>query len=105
MKKKKTLKAPPLCYRCEWRASAHETDLAPRAECKALAAAISSCYAYRPVIPVKLKPQKGDKRAPCGPAMTSARMVGVGLCEGYYRLIKKNNEYLPYYVPEQIERG
>ena len=53
-------KIQPLCYRCEWRAMHNEGLATPRAECKY--GAVSSCYQYEPVVPLVLKPIKGEKR-------------------------------------------
>lgn len=72
----------PLCYRCEWRAQAHETEHGPRYECTETGSAVVGCYMYRPVRPVVLKRQAGDRRPIDGPPIVSARSYGVALAPG-----------------------
>lgn len=63
-----------LCYRCEYRAQYLEKDIRPRMECGEPSSAVMSCYMFRPVKPVVLKPRSRDNRPICGPAAFSARM-------------------------------
>lgn len=68
-----------LCHRCEYRARFLESGHGPRCECKEVGKAVSGCYMYRPVQPVVLAPQEGDKRPVQGSWMISARMRAAGL--------------------------
>jgi hypothetical protein len=51
-----------LCFRCEHRARFFETGHGPRCECQAKNQAVGSCYMYRPVRPVVLAPNDGERR-------------------------------------------
>jgi hypothetical protein len=64
-----------MCFRCEHRARFLETKTwQPRAECGDVDKSKHSCYMYKPVEPVILQVQKGDKRPVGGPALIAARM-------------------------------
>jgi len=69
-----------LCYRCEYRAQFHETGHAPRCQCKS-AAAVVSCYMYRPVTPLLLLKDKEDGRPQFGGALFSSRSHSGGLAD------------------------
>lgn len=53
-----------LCYRCEHRVRALETNgaFAPRCECRDFGQSCHTCYMYRPVTPVTLRRARGDRR-------------------------------------------
>ena len=70
-----------LCHRCEYRARFLEAGHGPRCECKDVGHAVCGCYMYRPVQPVVLAPQEGDKRPVQGGWMISARMRAAGLLD------------------------
>ena len=70
-----------LCHRCEYRALAHECKTGPRFECTDFGMSLYVCYMYRPVKPVILKRQKGDKRPQFAGWMVSARVEFSGVCE------------------------
>ena len=50
------------CFRCEHRAQFLETGRRPRLQCGDLTQTLINCYMYRPVKPVLLKKEKGDRR-------------------------------------------
>jgi len=78
MMKPKTQPQPlPLCHRCEHRAVFLETGHGPRYECQQ-AGAVASCYMFRPVIPLVLHRDKGDRRGLMDGCMWSARAHAVG---------------------------
>lgn len=54
-----------------------ETGYAPRCECGLVGHAVCSCYMYRPVAPIVLSRNRGDRRPVGAPAMISARCHGV----------------------------
>jgi hypothetical protein len=60
----------PLCHRCEHRVCFLESGHGPRCECHQ-EGAVNSCYMYRPVLPLVLKPNKGEDR-PLGAAWAFA---------------------------------
>ena len=65
------------CFRCEHRAKFLETKLQPRFECGQTGQSVCGCYMYKPVIPVILKRNEGDKRPQFAGYMFSARSRGV----------------------------
>lgn len=67
-----TDEAIALCHRCEYRALYKEEGHRPRYEC-GMDYAVCSCYMYRPVKPVLLERNAGDRRPLGGPAMFGAR--------------------------------
>lgn len=69
-----------LCYRCEYRAQFHENGHAPRYEC-GTGTSYMSCYMYRPVSPIILKPRKGEKRSVLLPAIMRGRSEGIGVAD------------------------
>lgn len=71
----------PQCYRCEYRARAHEEGHGPRMECSSFSTATCGCYMYQPVRPLVEKRQKGDRRPMGAPAMISPRMRATGPAE------------------------
>jgi len=88
-----------LCYRCEYRASYHETGRHPRLEC-ANNNSVISCYMYLPVKPLIVKRNKEDNR-PLFPPAISARTQIVNLAkdiECTYRKTKRG--YLFYWIPK-----
>ena len=88
-----------LCHRCEWRADYKETGNRPRYEC-GMDTAVVSCYMYRPVAPLILKRNKGDRRPPLAGAMLSARMYAIGVADGEYTAIKRKNGIVAYWRPK-----
>lgn len=74
-----------LCFRCEHRARFLELGFAPRCECGAIEQAVCSCYMYKPVLPVLLRPNEGDRRPISGmPTMLSGRAHRVPLPLAYW---------------------
>ena len=72
------IQALPLCHRCEYRAQALETGVAPRYECGE-SGAVCGCYMYRPVRPLVLEADEEDKRILGGPWMISSRAHAVAI--------------------------
>ena len=93
-----------LCHRCEYRARSLEGKGEPRYECGERGAARFSCYMYRPVSPVILRCQKGDKRPPGGPFFISARMEGVRVpeCCEHMKPLPKKGEYAVWTIPFEV---
>jgi len=60
-----------LCYRCEHRAMFHESGARPRHECGE-DRAVGGCYMYKPVRPVVVTVDDGEKR----PAFASPMIAG-----------------------------
>ncbi len=74
MKKKTEKEYASLCYRCEHRARhCEDSNYQPRWECGDIKRAVCSCYMFKPVMPLVLRPSEGDKRPFLGPWMISAR--------------------------------
>lgn len=97
-------KSVPLCYRCEHRAAALETGLrdGPRFECKQADRAVVGCYMYRPVAPLVLAPDKGDKRPFMGPPMLAGRHHAVDVpCVFAIRAQEVEGGVVLYLVPEE----
>lgn len=63
-----------LCFRCEYRAQYFESGSHPRYECGQPTLAVMSCYMFRPVAPIAVKPSAGDKRPLFGAWAISARV-------------------------------
>lgn len=66
----------PLCNRCEHRVVFLESGHGPRCECQQ-ETSVSSCYMYRPVLPVVLEPVGGDTREVGAAWVVAARAHGV----------------------------
>jgi hypothetical protein len=80
MKKKIELKEQQyhgLCFRCDHRAKFLEIGSQPRYECGQTGQSVCGCYMYKPVKPVILKRNKGDRRPQFAGYMLSARSRGV----------------------------
>lgn len=88
-----------LCYRCEHRARFFETGRGPRYECQQPEMAVHGCYMYKPVKPLILKKQKGDKRPEFAGAMLSARQEYVGLPDFELNLAKVKDGKVLYWEP------
>jgi len=63
----------PLCHRCEHRAVFMETGGGPRCECQQRDSAVWSCYMYKPVMPLTLVRNSGDRRPQVAGYMLSSR--------------------------------
>lgn len=100
----KTLTMLPLCYRCEHRAVFCELGYGPRYECQQPGAVVG-CYAYRPVRPVVLKRDKGDRRLIGAPDLLSARAHAVGIAPGEYVGRKVKGGTAIYYGPSELVQG
>jgi hypothetical protein len=84
------IKKLPLCYRCEHRAAFNETKLGPRYECGVVSQSVYSCYMYRPVFPVIIKPDKGEKRDIAAPIAISARCHGIAIADDLELVLTKH---------------
>ena len=51
-----------LCFRCEYRAKYLEEGGGPRFECQVPESSVVSCYMFKPVKPIIVKPKEGDNR-------------------------------------------
>lgn len=94
----------PLCYRCDWRASYHETGDGPRCECKDKGA-VSSCYMYRPVRPLTMTPIKGEKRPILTGALFGGRACSLGKDESLILRFRKAKQGLTPYYGEIVDGG
>jgi hypothetical protein len=88
-----------LCFRCERRAEFLESGHGPRCECKDRDKAVSSCYMYRPVRPVVLAANSGEKRPVVAGSMLSGRSHAVGFF-GALRCISAGQCTALYWGPE-----
>lgn len=93
-----------LCFRCEWRAMYLEHGAGARCECKEAYKSVGSCYAYRPVAPHIVVPEKGEKRAILGPMMISGRVRAKRVAEGSYTAIKTKSGIIPYWIPKDEKK-
>jgi len=86
--------AKGMCFRCEFRAQFHEVGHAPRYECGTDSSYVG-CYMYKPVAPVVLEPNKGDKRSVKLPAMIRGRSQGIAVadCQTVYKQLP-DNQYI-----------
>lgn len=93
-----------LCNRCEHRIRYIETKdtpspLQPRSECGQINMSVSSCYCYKPVLPVIVKRTKGDKRPIFSSWMFSGRVRAVEVAKNMVLKLKKTKKgILGYYV-------
>lgn len=93
------MKTLGLCWRCEHRATFHDTGFGPRSECQQTEMAVHSCYMYRPVKPLVLAPDKGDRRPMGAPAMIAARAHAVRVAEGEYHGHKGQGGLVVWFEP------
>lgn len=97
----KETKVLPLCFRCEYRALFHEQKTQPRYECGVIESAVHSCYMFRPVKPLWVAPNKGEKR-PIGSALFGCRFSGVSIAEGDFKgKAGKKRNMLIYFEPDK----
>jgi hypothetical protein len=97
------MKKEGLCFRCEWRARYYEEGHSPRCECGDIDSAVCSCYMYKPVTPVILKPNQNDNRPLIGTVgnMFSGRSHYISLIEPKYKMImNEDGTYIIYVVPK-----
>jgi len=88
-----------LCYRCEHRARFLETGERPRYQCKTDGAAWS-CYMYKPVKPLIMARNKGDRRPMFSGIAFSARSHAIGIAKGEYQVIKQGKGKAIFYMPK-----
>lgn len=92
-----------LCFRCEWRAKYCEEGHAPRYECGQIEDVMCSCYMYKPVMPVVLKPNQNDNRPFIGTVgnIFSGRSHYISLIEPKYKMIiNDDGTYMIYVIPK-----
>jgi len=63
-----------------------ETGHGPRFECKDLTMAVSSCYCYKAVRPVKMIKQDTTDKRPFSSGLISSRGTAAGLADGDWAL-------------------
>ena len=109
----------PLCWRCDHRIAFVERVDAegisfanltvenrphcPRYECGDLGASVAGCYMYRPVVPVIIERDTGERRQLFAGAMIAARAHGVTPKRGREwktRVIKDGSHYWLYWIPQ-----
>jgi len=109
---KKTIKIEPvlryvgLCHRCEERARFIETGFGARFECGQVStkSATASCYMYRPVRPLELLRNKGEKRPQLAGYMFSARSHSFGVPKQLELKAEKTKQgVLLYWTPASKE--
>lgn len=93
-----------LCFRCEHRATFHETKRQPRCECGNVTVGVHSCYMFRPTIPPVMEADKGDKRPAFGPWMIAGRTHAVGLLEVKPALLVEGKQMAVIYKPCKVKR-
>lgn len=90
-----------LCFRCEFRALYLETGFGPRCECKDVQSSSYSCYAFKPVMPLVVKPRTGDRRSLYGGMLLGGRMTPVARSEMELHGKKVKHGYLAYWLPKE----
>ena len=105
----KTDKIYGQCWRCEFRAQAHESGHGPRCECTMFDSASCGCYMYRPVRPLIQVRATGDRRPIGAGALLSPRMraVAVADCklEGYIDRTTSPHSLVVYQKPIKKKAG
>ena len=99
------MKVQGLCFRCEHRAQHLDSKEAhqPRYECGEIKSSVCGCYMYQPVKPVVTSMLKGERKClRFGPAMLSARELGVKVAEDIMLKIHKGTrgEAFLYWSPK-----
>ena len=79
-----------LCFRCEHRARFLETGHGPRCECQDRRQAVSSCYMYRPVWPVVLALNEGERRPLLAGWAFAGRAHAVRIFNGIAQAVRVN---------------
>ena len=92
-----------LCHRCDHRATFLERGFSLRYECSQVNKAISSCYAYRPVTPLLLKKDSGDKCPQFAGAMISSRSHSEGLSDCRLNLEQSKKGSTLYWTPKSLD--
>jgi len=101
------MKSGGLCYRCEFRALFLENKIGPRMECQNIENSVTSCYMYRPVIPVILHAREGEIRPFIAPPMLAARSIRKGLADQNDFIldvkVEKNEDFVFFWRPRHLE--
>jgi hypothetical protein len=88
-----------LCNRCEHRIAFIENNQRTRFECGNINSTVNSCYAYIPVLPIKLtKSNKNDVRSVGLPPMLAPRYTRKDLSEYNYTAVIDNENDITYYA-------
>jgi hypothetical protein len=91
-----------LCFRCEYRARFYETGQGMRCECHTPEMCVHSCYMYKPVMPVIVEKNKGDRRPQFAGAMISSRSHFVKIAESDMTLKSGKEGSVLYWVPKDL---
>lgn len=92
-----------ICHRCEYRVRNIEDGSQPRMECGDKDLSKVGCYMYRPVSPVVLEPDKGEKRSMTAPTMIRGRSHGIGIAEVDLVYTEAGRRFCVYAKPKAVK--